>query len=613
MKFLISNKAPEEQILESLNKKYQFSLQQIGSYSLIKEEEVKPITKNGKISFIDGYVSDFKFETKNVSAQVENALEFISGQWPITNNAISGSFSCAIIDEANMEITICNDSIGVYPLYYLIRDNDFFISNSLTWIGSVSTSEIDEVGLFQRAYCPEFVNIGSRTILKDTKRLLPGEWIKFKEDGTVLERKFDNELYQNINESTSTETYWEELKKELAYCIGEENSIHIGMSGGMDSRLVICGLPQGREVFCHTYGKDDFYETKIAKRVAGLYDAKFKNYSRPDLYMPGREILEKYTIDTEAIYLNSWLEVLEEQEGEDRNIMLLGDMTESLQGRNLPLKKDWQNFRHYYLGNKEYELTINCPKEFIAWKESVIAFYTALISEKHIKRLNLKLSEKQLREEIIKDAEEITERVEAHNLPYMELVTELFSWLTHSRIPMGKQILILNTKFRSFCVPMSIQILRTTSNIHPNLRINGRFMKSLYSSIKELKFAAKIPTSQIPFVPFDSSDYIKIPIWYLRSEIDDILIKRMMKSGDTTKRYRVLKSFNWAEIYQHPDLETNLKLAFEKNYLGDYADSIIQGALGRRDLKNWPLSNINIINAAALNTEIGLLKELRGE
>lgn len=610
MKFLISKKVPKERALQNLKQKYQFDLQQIGFFTVIMEKEVTFIRNNGIFGFIDGYVSDFNFDPSHVTAQTESALNFLSTQWPV-NDSISGSFSCVIIDELKNEIVLCNDSIGVYPLYYSYNGGNFIISNSLIWISSVSRVEVDEVGIFQRAYCPEFANIGSRTILKDTKRLLPGEWIRLNEYGKIVERKFDNELYQNISQSTAPADYWNEFKKELAYCTGGEENINIALSGGMDSRLVLGGLPQDKQIFCHTYGKKDFYETKIARRIANLYGARFKNYSQPELYFPDREILEKYLIETEAIYLNSWLEVLEEQEDGDRDIILLGDMTESLQGRNLPVKKDWQNFRHYYINRKDYELTDNNAEKFSEWKEGIKKYYTSLISEKHIKRLNLKLSKKELEEEIIKDAEDLIARVKAHNLPYIELISELFTWFTHSRIPMGKQILILNSRFRSFCVPMSVQLLRQTSNLHPNLRINGRFLKGLFTSAKELKLAAGVPTSQIPFVSFNAPNLFKIPIWYLRSEIDDFLIKRMMNSANPKKRYRVLKSFNWVEIYQHPDLLTNLNSAFEKNYLGDYSSSVINGALARRDLKNWPLSNINIVNAAALNIELGLLKEFK--
>ncbi|HEY9183685.1 MAG TPA: hypothetical protein VIM94_00010 [Salegentibacter sp.] len=611
MKFLISQGALSENEFQKLEQKYEIEKGRLGSYSLVTEKEVCLYKGDGLKAFIDGYIRDFDFEVSEVDSQTENALGLITKQWPVPDS-ISGSFSSAIIEESSEEIVICNDAIGVYPLYYLIGKEDLYISNSLIWLGVVSEALIDEVGLFQRTYGPEFSNIGSRTLLKNVKRLLPGEWIRFNRSGEIKEKKYDNELYQGLSDSILPLDYWKAFKREISYCLAEEENVHLGLSGGMDSRLIIGGVPEEKHLSCHTYGQEDYYETLIAKRVAELYDAKFKSYSRPELNFPPKEVLEEYTIQTEAVYLNHWLEILEAQEGRKREIMLVGDMTESLQGRNIPIKKDWKNFKDYYLLEKNYPFKKNTREAFEEWKDGIVQNYTKLLSQTHIERLNIQISEKQLLHGIITDLEELFLRIEQHNLPYLELVSEIFTWFTHSRIPMGKQILILDSKFKSYCIPMSVQILRLTSNLHPNLRLNGRYVKSLFSLVKDLKSAAGVPTSQIPFVPFKSPDIFKVPIWFIRSGIDDFLIERVMKSGNPKKRYRLLKSFNWVEVYQQPNMETNLKSYFEQNHVGGiYTNLIIKGAIARRDLRQWPLSNINIINAAALNTELSLLNSLR--
>lgn len=607
MKFLISRNILYKKDLSNLEKNFQLQLNEVGKFRMITEKGTFLDRRDGLTIFTDGYIRNFDFEAQDVAFQTENAIQLIREQWPVPDS-ITGSFACTIIDEIKEEIILCNDSIGIYPLYHLIKDDEFFISNSLIWLGAVSKTEIDQIGLFQRTYCPEFSNIGSRTLLKNAKRLLPGEWIKFNKSGELLAQKFDNELYQNISITMSPFEYWKKFKKEMFYCGAEEESLHIALSGGMDSRLIIGGLPKKKKLICHTYGKDNYYETLIAKRIAELHDAKFRNYSQPEMNFPTKEILDKYTIETEAIYLNNWLEILEAQENKNREIMLLGDMTESLQGRNLPINKNWKNFKQYYLRREAYPFKENSKEVFNHWKGNIIKNYTKLISQTHINRLNIEQTEEQIREGILNDLNDLFMRIEQHNLPYLELVSELFSWFTHARIPMGKQILILNSQFKSYCVPMSIQVLRMTSNLHPNLRLNGRYIKSLFSSVKELIPAGSIPTSQIPYVPFNAPDVLKVPIWFMRSGFDDYLIKRLMKSGNPGKRYRVLKSFNWVEVYQHPHFEKNLRSYFNHAHLGiEYTNGVIEGALARRDLKQWPLSNINIINAAALNAELAII------
>ena len=610
MKFLISQRALTENDFQKLEQKYKLQEIAIAPYNILKEKETEVYDGSECKAFIDGYIRDFNVSCSRLGFQIESAIDLISKQWPVPNS-ISGSFSAAIIQESSGELIICNDAIGVYPLYYLTGEKGLYISNSLAWLGAISETAVDEVGLFQRAYCPEFANIGSRTILKDVKRLLPGEWIRFGKLGSIMEKKYDNELYRELSKNISPSNYWQAFKKELSYCLVEEKNLHIALSGGMDSRLLIGGVPKNKKVFCHTYGDKDFYETRIARRIAGIYNADFKNYSCPQLNFPEKKILEKYTLETEAVYINNWLEILEEQDLDEKESILVGDMTESLQGRNLPMKKNWKNFNHYYHGRKEYSLTGNTVEKFQDWKRTIIGKYTGLTSQKHIDRLNLNISEKNLKDEIIKDIEKLIGRIEAHNLAYMELVAELFSWFTHSRIPMGKQILILNSKFKAYCVPMSIQILRLTSNIHPGLRLGGRYIKSLFTSVAELRPGASVPTAQIPFLAFKSPEIFKLPIWFLRSEIDDFLIKRLMKSANPKKRYRLLKSFNWVKVYQQPQMESRLRSYFKKSYLGEeYTNAIIAGALARKGLKQWPLSNTNIINAAALNEELALIKLL---
>ena len=90
--------------------------------------------------------------------------------------------------------------------------------------------------------------------------------------------------------------------------------------------------------------------------------------------------------------------------------------------------------------------------------------------------------------------------------------------------------------------------------------------------------------------------------------MDEYLIKRLLKAKDPTLRYRVFNSNNWVKVYQNPDLEKNLNSYFKKNHLGkEYIKNVINLAKLRRDLNQWPFANMDIMNAAALNTELELI------
>ncbi|UJH92501.1 hypothetical protein LZ575_08445 [Antarcticibacterium sp. 1MA-6-2] len=59
-------------------------------------------------------------------------------------------------------------------------------------MGAVTGCEFDEAGIVQRSLGPEYSTLGSRTILKGCKRLLPGEYLRYSFKGERLQQKFDN-------------------------------------------------------------------------------------------------------------------------------------------------------------------------------------------------------------------------------------------------------------------------------------------------------------------------------------------------------------------------------------------------------------------------------------
>jgi hypothetical protein len=616
MKFILTNSSINEETL--LKSPFKLKNKRIGAFNFIAENIDDILETNSHCSITDGYLRDLNSASQNPNSHTIQAVEQIQSGWPVSEN-ITGSFSTTIIDKNSLEITLCNDLIGVYPLYYLLKDKDVFVSNSIFLMAYISNCKFDEVGIAQRCIGPEYSNMGSRTILKDCKRLLPGEYLKIDLFGNILQTKYDNSLYQNISSSHQNhdlhKDYWDQYKKEIDCCLIGNSEVNIALSGGMDSRLLLGAIPNNKNIVCLTYGEKDNYETKIASRIAKLKNAKFKSFSQPNLYFTSSEILRKYVLKTEAVNICSWLEILENIDLKERNPILLGDMTEAISARNIK-KFSSRNFRqdnfikHYLLG-KDYQFDKSDAVKFEEWKKAKTHNLDRWYIEERVSKLNLSFTPIQLVEGLHSDLEEVFLRIESHHLPFTELYDELFSWYTHSRIPMGKQILICNSDFYSSCPPMSNLIIRNTSNIHPNLRLGNRFLNKLFS-IEELNKLNKIPTSQAPFIPQNFLDIIKFPIWGLRSKIDHFLIKRLIKSKDPTKRYRLFKSINWVTIYQNPDMEKNLKKYFENNHLGeDYFNYLLDRAIQRKNLDQWPFANTEMINGASLNMEIDLIKSLR--
>ncbi|GAB2778668.1 hypothetical protein [Salinimicrobium soli] len=615
MKFLLTNS--EGQFQTSKETPFELTKKKVGDYTWYCEKENSVFETDRFLSLTEGYMRDLDQDIAPGVNSTEKVVQQYSRKWPLPEN-VTGSFSSVVVDKELNEIILFNDVIGIYPLYYKYSGEELFISNSIILLGIFTGGEFDEVGITQRCMAPEFSAIGGRTILKDCRRLLPGEWIKFEQNKANPEVKYDNSLYHNLSspdlKKEQVRDYWRSYKREVKFLLNNSKSVKLALSGGIDSRTLLAAIPEDKELNCLTYGAEDNYETEIANRLARLKKASFKSFSQPELYFPDVEKIMEYTLDTEALYLNSWLEILENTSEEKSIPLLIGDFSTVLTGRTIKKfsgkKLKPRDFINHFVFQKPYQLEENNPESFQEWKNEVFYQFSRRYTPGKVSQLNSNLGREQLISSLKTDLEELFCRIESHNLKYIELVDELFTWYTHSRIPMGKQVLICNRKYKAFCPSMSLGNLRMASRMHPNSRLSFRFIKKLFREAKEFEELKKVPTSQAPLVPFNFPDFIRFPIWAAREKVDQVLIKRMVRKNDPYGRYRLFKSNNWVQVYQNPEMEDNIRAYFSKNQLGEgYSSFLLNQAKARKNMKQWPFANLEIINAAGLNAELNYIRK----
>ena len=608
MKFILSTKEIAE--IEQLSEEGSFH--GINSLHLYVQNNQLPEEVNGCILFNDGYLRDFDKPVKDIEGQRKGVVEGIKEAWPLPDN-ITGSFSAVLIDEKLDQITICTDQINLYPLYYIETGKEFFITNSVILAGSISDIEFDNAGILQRTLGPEYSNIGSRTILKGCKRLLPGECRRYSFEGKLLSVGYDNRLFKNISEEEpSPKDYWKAYKKEVEYCLNYSEKVNIALSGGIDSRIAFGAIPDEKELTCYTFGSPRNYESKIASRLARMKDANFVACYKPDLYFPSPELLKEYTFETEGLELCSWLEITESVSKQNKEPMLLGELCEALPARKISAFSSKQfrkkNFLKHYVYNKDYEFTPATRDNFESWKQEIFKRFSLYYHERNLFKFDFPLNQLELTEILKDDLEEIFSRIEAHEIPYAELYDELFSWYTYTRMRLSKQLLTANAKFDAYSPAMSLQLLRKTSSIHPNRRLNYRFITRLFIENEDLRKFHKVPTNQAPLIPQNFPNLLKFGMWGFRSIMDQFYIKRLMRSRDITKKYRWFPSINWAKVYQVPQMEEHLRGYFTRNHLGRAIfHEILQQAVQRKELKQWPFANWHIINVSSLNVELDLI------
>lgn len=614
MKFIFSNKRLDLDLSKDFP---DLKFLQVNSWQILTNDQNTITHTEKEFSITNGYLKDLSLN--NDSEQKISAVRHILNTWPVPNN-ITGSFSSLALDRINNEIVIATDLANIYPLYYIKQGKDLFISNSLILLGRYSKVNFDPTGIFQRAVGPSFMNIGSRTILENCKSLLPGEWLRFNLNGELKIRKFDNSLYQNIGptdlEENQIRNYWSHYKKEVSLCTSGYSEVSIALSGGVDSRIALGAIPGNKKISAYTFGRPSNYESKIAYKLAQARGATHSAFFAPEQYFPTIKTLRDYTKNTEAVKLNSWLEILNNVQPSDKHPLLLGELCEGLPGRNIrkfnttEFRK--QNFIKYYLKKENIPLTPTNPTSFEKWKKDKTNFILSWHVDFWFEKLDLVNQKQEIIGATLANADEIFDRIEAHKLPFTELYDELFSWYTFTRMELSRQVNICNEKFYAYSPGMSLQMLKKTSNIHPNLRLYYRFANKLLKETPELRAFKNIPTSQIPLIPQTWPNIFKIPVWGMRSKIDDWLIKRMIKSKDINKRYRLFKSINWAKVYQQEDMLENLKGYYKENNLSpEYFETFYNLAKKRKALISWPFANMDIISGATLNTEISLIKKTR--
>jgi hypothetical protein len=561
----------------------------------------KHLKKNSCL-FLEGYLRKGKhsISEKNIWTLVKD--------WPLPER-YSGSYAFTVVSEDN--IILANDCIGIYPLYYYLKNDEFTASNSLLYLQKALGLEIDEVGKAERLFAPENSEIGSRTLLKGVKRLLPGEKITFDLRTKKIQRSYDNRLYANMHDhidKDEIQAYWQVLQNEIRF-IESLNATRtdIALSGGIDSRILIGAMTPNPDAVAYHYGKPEYYETKIAKRIAKLCRFQFKSRMDYTDQFPEKISLEHTIQNVGPPYSMHWYNIFEMAE-EDKTNLILGDMCEALHGRNIKAFSTRQsrirNYVKHYVLNKDYVFTPASKENFKEWKQQKLkSCWHYIYEESLLKKTDFDINE--FKDQIDQDIQEIFNRIENHQLPYAELYEELFTWFTHSRVPMGRQITHCNEKFYTYAPAMSSGMMIASSNIHPNLRLNYRFNNKLFKQIESLKPLNKIPVSQVPYLSRKTPDFMQFLVWGVRSQTDQFLINRMMKHKNPDLRYRLFKSHNWVKVYQSKDLENNLNSYFKNNQLSeDVINACKDLAFKRKNLEEWPLSNTDIMSICVLNLEI---------
>ena len=553
------------------------------------------------LGYITGYARDC--ENKDIKDEYfhhEIVLKKIIEKSGIEN--ITGNFSCFIYDKKKEHLCIHNDIIGAYPLYYNIEDNHVIISSLLNLISKINKNDLDQIGVIESLITWDVdFTFGSRTILKNTKRLLPGEtiFIDLKKNN-IISKKYDNSLSDRkiLSNDVAAQKFEELVSCELDFAILKNDNIVLPLSGGLDSRLVLGLLPNRKNIHCVNYGTKNSYETMIAKKCALIKNATFTAFNSLPFMFPPKKILKKYIFKTESVMINQWIAIFENLNEKNYNkISIIGDVFDLFTYKhgsiNTRKKKIFFFVSNLFKNNNSFFTKKADSKNLANWKKTLEDYYFERI--KNIELFKKSKNKDFIINEIRSDLNQLFDRVESQDITLMENIYELYSLLTWGRNTMFNQHLLSKIHLRPLHPMASLNLIKLSFKIDLKYKMNHGLFNQVFKS-NRLTDLNNIATATIPFIPNNSNFIIKHFVWASRLLIDNLLEKIRMKLKSKKIPRRLLRSFDNAKMYNSSAIQF-VQSYFETDYLGykGYCKNIVlqRSKLKKRPIEPWEIFKLS--------------------
>lgn len=208
---------------------------------------------------------------------------------------LSGQFAIAIYDNNNRKLILARDRMGIIPLNYYYKNDEFFFGSEIKAIlesgrvrRKLSNEAIFDVFTF---WSPQH----DRTIFQDVYSLLPGEYLEFQDKVIKRDRYFKlrfKKTERKLDFKDTAEDIETLISKAVQKRLIGDVKISTYLSGGLDSSLItsIVASKYDNSVEAFSIGFEDnfFDESKYQKMVCDHLGIRqnaivFKNSEIPSL------------------------------------------------------------------------------------------------------------------------------------------------------------------------------------------------------------------------------------------------------------------------------------------------------------------------------------------
>lgn len=227
------------------------------------------------------HVGDWETASNVIAALVD-------GSGNLRTQALDGALSStgipfAVIVETPTHVFAGVDAIRSYPVFYSGEGVSFRVANSARLLRA--EAGLDEVDPLSRAeFNAAGYVTGSETLYRGLFQLKAGEWLLYDRDGGTIDKGRHYEFYPTraIDETDDaliarvaelTDLIFERAVRRV-----NGAPVVVPLSGGLDSRLVVCKLKEHgcSDLSAFTFGSPGNDEMKIAREVAKKLGVKWR-------------------------------------------------------------------------------------------------------------------------------------------------------------------------------------------------------------------------------------------------------------------------------------------------------------------------------------------------
>ena len=180
---------------------------------------------------------------------------------------IFGAFAFCIYDIKNDIAFLARDRFGQKPLFFWRNSNKLFFASEVKFFNIFGYSNKMDMNIWQNYLQFAKTDNTHNTFFKDISKLLPGEFMIFKNQNLKIKKWYD--LSKKISENKFKN--FKEVKEKLYYQLEKaiilnsrsDAKISISLSGGLDSNTLL-----------------SFYDnSKIFKNIPKTYSVYFENFN----------------------------------------------------------------------------------------------------------------------------------------------------------------------------------------------------------------------------------------------------------------------------------------------------------------------------------------------